>query len=114
MSELQGLQSIQAELNELGVATVAISSESVETLQGKKDTHQFTFPLLADPNLKAIDSFGLRHQNGHPVKGDISRPALILFDKDGKVVFRWLTENWRIRPTPEDILAAVKKGPTSC
>ena len=69
----------------------------------------FTFPLLADPELVAIDAYGLRHEGGNPMSGgNISRPALLIIDESGKVVERMLTENWRVRPTPEMILEKLK------
>ena len=58
---------------------------------------------LIDPELAAIDAYGLRHVGGNPFGGDISRPAVFLIDEEGRIVEKMLTENWRVRPTPEMI-----------
>lgn len=64
------------------------------------------FRLAADPTLAAIDAYDLRHEDSgvdHP----IARPATFVIDASGVVRWRDLTENFRQRPRPEAILAAV-------
>jgi peroxiredoxin len=50
-----------------------------------------------------IDAFGLRHVDGG-MEGDIARPAVLVFDRDGRVVWRHLTDNWRVRVRPDQLL----------
>jgi peroxiredoxin len=64
------------------------------------------FPILSDPDLAMIDAYGLRHANGIP-GSDIARPATFVLDANGVVRWRDLTENYRVRPRPEDVLRAV-------
>jgi peroxiredoxin len=64
------------------------------------------FPLLADPELEAIDAFGLRHAGAGPGGSDIARPAIYVAD-GGVLRWRTLTDNYRVRPRPEEILAVV-------
>ena len=66
------------------------------------------FRVLSDPQLKAIDAYGVRHANA-PGAGDIARPASFLIDRDGVVRWRDLTANYRVRPRPETILAELDK-----
>jgi peroxiredoxin len=67
------------------------------------------FPILADPDLTVIDRFGLRHAGGIP-GADIARPATFVLDGEGVVRWRDLTENYRIRPHPDDVLRAIDGG----
>jgi len=67
------------------------------------------FPIVSDPDLTVIDQFGLRHADGIP-GADIARPATFVVDGDGVVRWRDLTENYRIRPRPDDILRALDGG----
>jgi peroxiredoxin len=63
-----------------------------------------TFPVLSDKEFKVIDAYGLRHK-GASVKGtDIARPAIFIIDASGKIKWRFLTDNWRVRARAEDIL----------
>jgi len=71
---------------------------------------ELEFPVLSDPELTAIDAFGVRHTGGGPW-GDIARPATFIIDRGGNVVWRDLTENWRVRPRPDELLAVVASNP---
>ncbi len=67
------------------------------------------YPLLADPDLAAIDAYGVRHPEG--MGHDIARPATFLVDRQGRVAWRDLTDNWRVRVRPERVLEQVKAIP---
>jgi peroxiredoxin len=54
-----------------------------------------------------MDLFGLRHEKGGP-GGDVARPAVFLIDRQGRIVWRELTENWRVRVRPEQVLEQVR------
>jgi len=70
---------------------------------------ELEFRVLSDPDLAAIDAFGLRHEAGGPW-GDIARPATIILDRGGNVVWRDLTENWRVRPRPDELLTVLESS----
>ncbi len=94
---------------ELGVGVIAISTEGAEDLAKAEKKTGASFPFVGDPAGRLIDSFGLRHVGGHPLKGtDIARPASVLLGRDGKLLWTSYAENYRVRPTPEATLAAVK------
>ena len=69
------------------------------------------FPLLADPELRTIDAYGLRHAGGGMGGEDISHSASVLIDADGVVRWVFVTRNFRVRPTPADVLRAVDALP---
>lgn len=57
---------------------------------------------MSDSEGKLIDQFGLRHVGGNAIDGsDISRPAVIVLDRSGKVIYSDYTDNYRVRPSPE-------------
>ena len=66
------------------------------------------FRLLSDPDLEVIDAYGVRHKEGGQT-GDIARPAIFVIDREGTVVWRDLTENYRIRARPDTILSELAK-----
>jgi peroxiredoxin len=68
------------------------------------------FPILSDPDLRTIDAYGLRHRGGHEGE-DIALSASVLIDADGIVRWTHVTPNFRVRPLPADILAAVEALP---
>lgn len=67
------------------------------------------YPLLADPDLVAIDAYGVRHPGG--MGHDIARPATFLIDRRGRIAWRDLTDNWRVRLRPERVLEQLAATP---
>ena len=106
MTELHGLQSSIEEFRARGVEVVAISPDSVEQNRGVADRLGLEFSILSDPELATIETFGLVHAGAGPGGGDIPRPASFLI-REGVVRWRDLTDNWRVRPRPREILARV-------
>ena len=98
------MQSKKTEFDEAGIAILAVSADAPEDLRENLLPKGITFPLLSDPELTAIDAYGLRHEGGNPFGGDIARPALFFIDAKGQIVEHLLTDNWRVRPTPGFIL----------
>lgn len=66
------------------------------------------FPILSDPDLRLIDAYGLRHPGGHDGH-DIALSASVLIDRDGVVRWTFVTPNVRIRPVPDEVLAAIDR-----
>jgi peroxiredoxin len=98
------LQSRLEEIHEADAEVMAISTDSVQQNQRLAADQEFEFPLLADPQLSAIDAYHLRHPSGNPAGADIARPAVFIIDRQGIIRWQWLTDNWRIRARPETIL----------
>lgn len=69
------------------------------------------FALLSDPELKAIDAYGVRHAAGGMGGVDIARPALFVLDRKGRIVWKNLTENWRVRVRPDEVLRRLERLP---
>ena len=89
---------------------VAVTVDPPDKLLKVKNKIDAEFNFVSDPNLKLMDQFGLRHEDGNPVGGDISRPANLLLSKDGKLLWSYYADNYRVRPRPEDVLLAAKKA----
>ncbi len=68
------------------------------------------FPLLSDVKRRAIHDWGLVHEGGKPGGGSIARPAIYIVESDGRISWRSLTENYRVRVRPEHVLEALAPG----
>jgi peroxiredoxin len=64
------------------------------------------FPILSDPDLRMIDAYGLRHVAAHDGQ-DIALSATVLIDTEGVVRWTSVTRNVRVRPNPDEVLAAI-------
>lgn len=104
------MQSRRTEFHSLDTEIVAISNDDAERAREIAEAYGIEFALLADPALEAIDAFGLRHEGGG-IGGDVARPATFIVDRNGEVVWRRLTDNWRVRPRPEELLEVLAEMP---
>ena len=76
------------------------------------EAYDLTFPVLSDTETKAIHAYGVVHPKGDPINDmDIARPATFILDREGRVAWYHLPENWRIRPRPEELLEELAKIP---
>jgi peroxiredoxin len=106
MGELQGLQLKIDELKRHDAEVVAVVVDPVEQNATVVEQLGLSYRILADPELQVIDAYDVRHADGGPT-GNIARSATFVIDKDGVVRWRDLTVNYRLRPRPEDVVAAV-------
>jgi len=101
---LRGFQEHLPEFEARNVAVIAASVDPPEVTREHTQKMGYTFRFLCDPNREVIQQLDLVHAGGSMEGDDIFRPAEFLIDPQG--IVRWvnLTENWRLRPRPEDIL----------
>jgi len=68
----------------------------------------YTYTFLSDPKTEVIRRYDLLHPGAGVNGQDIARPAEFLLDSSG--VIRWvnLTEDYRVRARPEQIIEAAK------
>lgn len=98
------------EKHDAAVAAISVDTpgQSLELARAQG----ITFPLLSDPEGQALEAFGVRHTEGNPIDHkDIARPATFVADREGRIVWRDMTSNWRIRPRPETLLAELERIP---
>lgn len=89
---------------------LAISVDPPARNRKAAEAWHIEFPLLSDPDARVIELYGLRHAAGGPM-GDIARPATWIVDRQGRIVWRDLTDNWRVRTRPEDVLRELRRIP---
>ena len=105
MFELQGLQLRKDDFDRRNTAVLAVAVDPVEQNAAVVRDVGLGYHILSDPQLATIDAYGVRHdRSGEP---PIARPATFLIDADGVIRWRDLTENFRLRPKPDSILAAI-------
>ncbi len=62
------------------------------------------FPLLSDPGHKVIDRYGLLN----PGSPGWPHPATYVIDRNGIVRWKFVEVDYRVRPTNEQVVAALK------
>jgi peroxiredoxin len=102
------LQTRIDDFRNLDTDVLAISVDDVDRNREVADAYSPDVRVLSDPELAAIDAYGVRHPGGG-LEGDIARPAVFLVDRDGRIAWRKLTENWRVRPRPDELLVELSR-----
>ncbi len=87
---------------------MAISVDPPEVSRELAEKAGFTFDFLSDPDLQVIRRYDLVHAGAGEHGRDISRPAEFVIDSSGTVRWVNLTEDYRVRARPEQILNAVE------
>lgn len=83
-------------------------------IRARRGVHGLKATMLSDRDLAVTDAFGLRNQAIHsgPVGQDEAEalpvPATLLLDRNGKVLWMDVAENYQRRHGPEVVLAALR------
>jgi len=102
-------ESAGAGLNSRGYALVGLSYDDPAVLAKFAAERKVAWPLLSDPQSKVIDRWQLRdpaYPPGNRAHG-VPLPAVYVIDKKGVIRARLMESNYRQRPQPEAVLAAV-------
>jgi peroxiredoxin len=125
VTELEAWRDLYGTLRERGVLMVAIGPQTEKQNDFMADQHQLPFPVLSDPACSLAEKFGLvytvpKYLRDHYlsilinipfVNGDASwrlpLPATYVISRDRKLLFSEAHADFRVRPDPEEALAAV-------
>jgi peroxiredoxin len=107
--ELQGLQLNIDALRRHHAEVVAVVVDPVSQNAEVATQLGLSYRILSDPEMRVIDAYDLRHTDGGP-NGPIARSATFVLDAGGVVRWRNLTDNLRLRPRPEEVIAAVAQA----
>jgi len=128
VTELEAWRDLHGRLRERGALMVAIGPQTERQSDFMAGQHGLPFPLLSDPGCVLAEKFGLAYTvpeyhrdyylsilinipfvNGEP-SWRLPIPATYVIAKDRKIVFAEAHADFRVRPEPEDALAAVPQG----
>jgi len=83
----------------------AISNDDPEKLRELRDAEGLTIPFLLDPDATTIKAYGVYNEGSDRV---IPHPAALIIDKEGTVRYVRVDENYRERPSVEELLEALR------
>jgi peroxiredoxin len=123
-TELEIWRDLYGRIREHGAVMVAISPQTARQNDFMAGQHGLPFPLLSDPGNKVATQFGLTYTlsqdmqayyksilvnltfiNGEP-SGTLPLPATYVIDRNSRVLFAEAHSDFRVRPEPEEALAA--------
>ncbi len=129
VTELEAWRDLHPGLREAGVLLAAISPQTSRQSDFMVGQHSLPFPVLSDPGCALAEKFGLAYTipdyhrayyrsilvnipflNGVEKRGDDSwrliLPATYVLAQDRRVLYAQAHADFRVRPEPEEVLAA--------
>jgi peroxiredoxin len=128
MTELEAWQDLYPKLRERGALLVAISPQMQRQNDFTVQQHEISFPVLSDPGARVAATFGAAYTvpdkmrahyrsiliNIPFIHGDqgsdtwrLPIPATFVVARDGTILFSEAHADHRVRPEPQDVLAAI-------
>jgi peroxiredoxin len=87
-----------------GAEILAISVDPPEKSREMAEKLKLTFTVLSDPEHRVIDRYGILDPGGK-----ISIASVFVIDKNGIVRWSYVTDDYKVRPLDETILAELAK-----
>lgn len=113
-AQIGELRKFKHQFAELGVMVSLISPQPPAKSGELAQRDGTDFEFLFDPDNASARKLGILHPDALPVGfgilgygRDMPKPTTFALDENGKVVYADLTANYRLRPHPKDILAAL-------
>ena len=103
-TQLEDLNTKQAELKKMGVTLIGISADDVEDTMELKEDLKLDFHLASDPDLRAIKALGTLDS-----ENEISWPAIVLIER-GEVTYRWIAESTSERIGASEVVHQIKQA----
>ena len=125
MTELESWRDLYGKLRELGALIVAIGPQTERQSDFMVGHHGLPFPVLSDPGNEVAEQFGLVYTipdyhrayfksilvNIPFVNGDetwrLPLPVTYVIARSGRIAFAEAHADFRVRPEPEAVLAAI-------
>jgi len=95
-----------SEFDSRKIRVIAISVDTPAESEKLRESQGYTFPILSDAKDEVIRRWDLVHPHGGVDGADVARPAEFLVDASGKVRWVNLTEDFRVRTRPQQVLQA--------
>ena len=97
MAQLDDLQALFPELASYNVQLLGISPDSTEKAQGIAEQFDQPYVFLSDSDLKVAAAYGVKTQK------DMPHPSVILINKQGEVVWYYVGEDYKRRPSASQL-----------
>jgi peroxiredoxin len=94
------LQSNYQQFQERQTEIIALAVQDVAQAQNMAQITGVPYPILADPDHRIVDAYGVYNLLGDGV----ATPAVFIIDKAGQIVWSYIGQNINDRPSSQTIL----------
>ncbi|WP_237274775.1 peroxiredoxin family protein [Tenacibaculum ovolyticum] len=114
MAQIQEVVNQYKELEKRNTTMILISSQPHKFTENLAKKHKVPFQFLVDNDNIVAKQLGILHKNGLPAgfqvfgyEADVILPTVLITDKNNKIIFADLTDNYRVRPEPETFIKVI-------
>ena len=115
MAQIKEIAISYQELTASGAKVVLISPQPEKNTQALAAKFNVPLNFMTDIDNRAAKTLGIYMQNGLPAgmemlgyDKDTVYPTVIITDKQGKIIYSDFTNNYRVRPEPQDFINVLK------
>lgn len=99
------------ELSELGAQVIAISNDGPFANKAFAEKNNLKFPILGDYKSKTIRDYDVLMPHLLHVKDyDAAKRSIFIVDKNGKIAYKWVSDNPLVEPNYQEIKDFLRKG----
>ena len=111
MAQIKEVAKAYQALEARGVSVYLVSAQSDTQTASLADKFSVKMRFMQDKNNQAAEQLDIAAIGGTPMglqalgySSDTAMPTVLMTDTSGKIIFADLTDNYRLRPEPEDFL----------
>ena len=104
-AQLVQLQSAFPRFEKQGVKLATISYDSEEILKYFTDGHKLAYPMLADPDSKTIQAYGVLNPEATGMQKGFARPGYFFIDSNGIIREKFFDPKYRERLTGNSLIS---------
>ena len=105
-TELRAVRDRWAEFADLDAAVFGISVDSPFVTAKFREVEGIPFPLLSDFNRDASEAWDVLYEEFFGLHG-VSKRAAFVIDSEGRVTYKWVSEDSNVEPDYEALRAAL-------
>jgi len=116
VAQVQEVVNQYKELEKRNTDMILVSPQPHKFTEKLAKKHKVPFNFLVDSNNTVAKQLGILHKNGLPsgfqifgYDSDIVLPTVIITDKNNKIIYADLTDNYRVRPEPATFIKIIDK-----
>ncbi len=107
--ELCTFRDSMSQLGSLNANVLAISVDSPFANKAFKDANSLNFTLLSDSRRKAVKKFDIQLKDFAGMKGYVAAKRSVFIIKDGKVAYKWVSDDPTVEPNYEEVKSTLSK-----
>lgn len=108
--QLCAMRDSMGDLQKYGAKVFGISTDSHHSHRIFKAQNGLNYPLLSDWNRTVTSAYGVQYEKfGSFGLQGVAKRSVFVLNRDGRVSFKWVTEDPKIPPDNQQVLEEVKK-----